>query len=313
MTRVRERQPEVELHERPAPDEAPLEPATRRLSLREWPGVIWRAGKKTMRDDMPLFASALAYNAFLAIPSVLLVALGLFTLLAGPQTIDTLIHHLAGVMPAQSTDLLRGSLHRLDRHHSQGLVLTIVGLVLAVWSVTGAMSNFMTAVTRAYDREDHRGFVRKRLTALVMAACVAVAFALVAVLVILGPPIEHAVGNALGIEGVLKYVWWSAQWPIVVGGLLLAFAALLRLGPDIEQSRRGILTLGSALAVGVWIATSLAFAVYTSQFSSYNKTWGSLAAVIIMLTWLWLSSLALLFGAETNAEADRTRARRQTT
>jgi membrane protein len=312
---------------RPVPDEAPLEeaptpqpeheeprlddPGPTDLSKRDWAAIVVRAAKETIHDNMPMIASALAYSAFLAIPSVLLVALGLFALLAGPDTVTSLIDRLGTVMPADATRLIGDSLRRLTERESAGLVMTIVGFLFAVWSVTGAMTTYMTGVTIAYDREDTRGFVKKRLTALVMSAAIAFAFALVAVLLIFGPPIEHYLGDALGIGGVLTYVWWAAQWPILVAGLLTAFAILLWLGPDVEHPRWRFVTLGSALAVVVWIVASGAFAIYTASFGSYNKAWGSLAAVIIMLTWLWLSALALLFGAEVNAEAERSRELRQ--
>ena len=133
------------------------------------------------------------------------------------------------------------------------------------------------------------------------------AFALAFGLLVLGPQLSGWVGSALGIESYIKWIWWAGQWPILIGGLLLAFAAILFLGPNVEHPRFSILTLGAVVAVTLWLIASGAFAFYVSMFGSYNKTWGSLAAVIIMLTWLWLSSLALLFGAELNAEAERSR------
>jgi membrane protein len=162
-------------------------------------------------------------------------------------------------------------------------------------------------VNIAYDRKDRRTFVRKRITGLFMAVCIGIAFLLVAAFLILGPHVEKWVGDALGIQGVLGYVWWAAQWPVLVAGLLAAFATMLWLGPDVDQPRWRFLTPGSVLAVVAWLAASGAFAVYTARFASYNKTWGSLSAVIVMLTWLWLAGLALLFGAEVNAEAERSR------
>jgi len=277
----------------------------RGLSRPEWLSVVRGAGKKTIADNMPMIAQALAYSTFMAIPAVLLVALGVFTLLAGPQTIASLMQHFGSVMPQQATQLLGKSLTRLSSHHSAGLTLTIIGFLLALWSTTGAMTSYMTGLNMAYEREETRGFLRKRLLALAMVACIGAAFLLVAVLLIFGPPIEHYLGRALGIEGVLRYVWWAAQWPILLVGLLAAFATLFYLGPNVEYRRWSFLSLGTALAVLVWLALSGLFAFYTSHFGSYNKTWGPLAAVILMLVWLWLSGLALLFGGEVNAEAER--------
>jgi membrane protein len=294
-------------HEEPTLDDV----GVRDLSARDWLAVTKRAVKKMLDDNMTMIASALAYSSFFAIPSVLLAVVGLFTLVAGPSTIDTVVQHLGQVMPPQATQLIRGSLVRLDNKPSAGLTITMVGFALAFWSMTGAMTSYMTAVNLAYDREDRRNFVKKRVTALAMVACIGAAFLLIAVLLIFGPLIEKVIGDTLGIQSLMKYVWWVAQWPILIAGLLAAFATLLWLGPDVEHPRWRFLTIGSAIAVAIWLIASGAFAVYTSKFGSYNKTWGSLAAVIIMLTWLWLTSLALLFGAEFNAEVERSRELRQ--
>jgi membrane protein len=258
---------------------------------------------------MMMFASALAYSAFFAIPSVLLVTVGLFTLVAGPQTITNLIQSFGHVMPGQATQLLSRSLHRLDHHPSTTIVMTAVGLVLAIWSTTGAMTGYMTAVNIAYDRKDRRNFVRRRLIALAMGACIGVAFLLVAVLLMFGPQIEKRVGPAVGAPHLVAYLWWVLQWPILAGGLLAAFATLLYLGPDDERRRWQFVTPGAVVAAVIWLAVSGLFAIYTAKFGSYDKTWGSLSAVIVMLTWLWLSSLALLFGAELNSEIEASKDR----
>jgi membrane protein len=250
---------------------------------------------------MPMLAQALAFSAFLAIPSTLLLAVGLFTLLSGPETITNVIGRLHGVMPPEATSLLSDTLHRLDRQGGTSLALVVVGALLALWSTTGAMTTYMAAVNIAYGRKDGRNFVMKRLTAVGMAAVIGVAFALVSVLLIFGPEVEKRVAKATGLGGPLGWIWWVAQWPILVGGLFVAFATLLYLGPDHDEPRWRVLTAGTTIAVSIWLVLSAGFAFYTAHFSSYNKAWGSLAAVIVMLTWLWLSSLALLFGAEVDA------------
>jgi membrane protein len=298
-------------HRRPEPDEAELEDAP--FSLRELLDDFKRAAKSMLEDNMLMIASALAYSTFFAIPSVLLVVVGLFTLIAGPQTITSLIDSFGHVMPSQATQLLSGSLHRLDSHPSTSITMTLVGFVLAVWSITSAMTSFMTAVNIAHDCEDKRSFVRKRAVALVMAACIGVAFMLVAVLLMFGPQIEKHLASAIGASTLVGYLWWIAQWPVLVVGLLAAFATVLYLGPDLadENRRWKFITPGAVVAAVVWLAVSGLFAVYTAKFGSYNKTWGSLSAVIVMLTWLWLSSLALLFGAELNAEIEASQERRR--
>jgi membrane protein len=319
---------------RPEPDEAPLDdspvgdagpapqperreprvanPGLRDLSFADWKAIVVRAFKEFMDDNAMMLASALAYSSFFAIPSVLIVATGLFTLVAGPDTITNLMNHLHGIIPAQATNLLTGSLRRANANPSSSIVMTVIGFVLAVWSVTGAMNAYMTALNLAYDREDKRSFLKKRVVALKMAAAIGVAFVLVAVLLIFGPVIERAIASHAGpAGGVVSIVWWVAQWPILLGGLLVAFATLLFLGPDVEHPKWEFLTPGSLVAALLWIAASGLFAVYTATFASYNKTWGALSAVIVMLTWLWITGMALLLGAEINAESERSRALRK--
>ena len=311
---------------RPEPDEPPLEgdgdqptpqperrepklvdPGLRDLSFADYKAILIRAAKEFLDDNVPLLAQALAYSTFFAIPSVLLVVVGLFTLIAGPDTINSVIAHLHGVMPRQATDLLDQSLKQLDAKPSTSIVITIVGFVLALWATTGAMNAYMIAINLAYDRKDRRKFVRKRIVALEMVVVMGFAFTLVAALLIFGPVLEKWVGRAVGAPGLVAWIWWVAQWPILLAGLLAAFATLLYLGPDVDHPKWQFLSLGSIISAVLWLAFSGLFAVYTSMFSSYNKTWGTLSAVIVMMTWLWLSAMALLFGAEVNAEAERSR------
>jgi membrane protein len=273
-----------------------------------WRAILVRAFKKFLADNGTMLASALAFSTFFAIPSVLLVTVGVFTLVVGPGTISALMAHFSEVMPSEATSLLGSSLHRLNQNQSTSIVMIAVGGVLALWSTTGAMTTYMTAINLAYDRKDGRSFIRKRFVAVQLVAVIGLAFLLVAALLIFGPPLERLVAShAGGASGAVGWAWWIAEWPILLLGLLAAFATLLSRGPDVEHPRWRFITPGAVLAVFVWLAASGAFAFYTSSFGSYNKTWGSLAAVIIMLTWLWLAAIALLLGAEVNAEAERSR------
>jgi membrane protein len=304
--------------ERPTPDEAPepqpehgepklADPGPTDLSKRDYLAILQRAFKKFNRDHMTNIAAALAYYAFLAIPSALLIAVGLFGLLAGPNAVSTVISKVHGVVPAQATSLLEGSLKTLTQHKGTSITVLSIGGVLAFWSLTGAMQNLMWAFNIAYDREEGRGFVKRRLTALWMVVFALIGFALAFGVLVLGPHLSTWIGNALGAKSVVKIVWYVAEWPLLIAGLLVAFAGLVHYGPNVKHPRWRFLTFGSVLAIVIWLGASGAFAFYASKFGSYNKTWGSLAAVVVMLTWLWLSAVALLFGAEVNAEAERSR------
>jgi membrane protein len=283
------------------------DPGPTDLSKRDWKAILVRAGKEARDDRITDVAAMLAYYAFLAIPAMLLVTLGLFTTLAGRDTVDSLMGRLEGVVPPETVTLLEESLNRTLENQGGGIVMIAIGVVIALWTATGAMGGLMRGLNVAYDRKETRGFIMQRLTGLGMLICFILAFGLVLGLLVLGPVLADAIGDAIGAETVFKWIWWTAQWPILVLGLLLAFAGIHYLGPNVDHPRWRFLTLGTVTSAVIWLVASGLFAIYVSMFGSYNKTWGSLAAVIVMLTWLWLSALALLFGAEVNAEAERSR------
>jgi membrane protein len=298
-----EPQPQPELEEPTL-----VEPGPRDLSKRDYFAIFIRAGKESMRDHITNLAAALAYYAFLAIPSVLLVAVGVFSFVGDRDAVDEIIDRLEGVAPQEALTLLDETLQRVaETGANSGYAMIVVGSVLALWTVTGAMDTLMWALNSAYDREETRGFFKRRLTALVMIILLLLAFVLVFGLLVLGPHLSGWIGDAVGLEAVVKWLWWTAQWPLLVLALLFAFATIFYLGPNVDHPRWQFLSVGTAISVVVWLLASGGFAVYVSMFGSYNKAWGSLAGVIIMLTWLWISGLALLFGAEVNAEAERSR------
>jgi membrane protein len=283
------------------------DPRLHELSKRDRAAILKRTMKEALDDGITDLAAALAYYSFLAIPAVLLVAVGVFSLVASADAITTLMEELGAVLPAETTELIGSSLERLSQNEGSSLVMAAIGFVLALWTTTGAMTALMRALNRAYDRDETRGFARQRLVAVQMLAVLFLAVALVFGLLVLGPVISDWLGSLLGLEDVFGWIWWAAQWPVLVVGLLAAFATVLYLGPNVEHPRWQFLTPGAVFAVVVWLAASGLFAVYTSTFGSYDKAWGSLAAVIVVLTWLWLSGLALLIGAELNAETERSR------
>jgi membrane protein len=295
-------QPQPE-HEEPKLDD----PTPTDLSKRDYLAILKRAGKKALDDNVPALAAALSYYAFLAIPSALLVVVGVFSLVAGPDAVASIVSTLEQVMPGQAADLIRDSLTNLTKSHATGITIIGIGGLLAVWSLGGAMQNVMWSLNIVYEREETRGFVRRRLTAWGMLLFVLFGFALSFGLLVLGPQLSNWIGNAADQRGVVDAIWWAAQWPILIGGLLLAFAGVLYLGPNVDHPRWRFLTFGSVVAVLIWLAASGLFGLYVSRFGSYNKAWGTLSAVVVMLTWLWLSGVALLFGAEINAEAERSR------
>jgi membrane protein len=283
------------------------ERAEPRLSRSDYLAILKRALKKAQADNITNLAAALAYYAFLAIPSALLVAVGIFGLVAGPDAINTVVDKLGTVIPGQATSLLRQSLTNMTHRQAAGVTVIGVGGVLALWSLSGGAQNLMWALNFAYDRKETRSFIRRRLTAFAMVGFALVGFALTFGLLVLGPHLSTWVGKAVAQPSLVQWIWWAAQWPLLIGALLVVFAGILYLGPNVDHPRWKFLTFGSVVAVAIWLGASGLFALYASRFGSYNKTWGALSAVVVMLTWLWLSGVALLLGAEINAEAGRSR------
>jgi membrane protein len=267
--------------------------------------VLRDAVVEARHDRLTTTAQALAYSLFLAIPSAFLVVLGVFSLVASPGDVNNLIQRAQTVIPAEAATLLSDSLRRSTESPNSGLIVTITGAALALWATTSAATTLMRGITTAFDQPDSRGFVRKRLVALVIVVCLVAAAALVSGLLVLGPYLQRWVGDSVGHPSLIAWAWWTAQWPILIVGLLLAFAVLLYLGPDVDQRRWKLITPGAITAMVIWLAASAAFALYAARFGSYNKTWGTLSAVVVMLIWLWLTSAALLFGAEVNSQTQR--------
>ena len=197
-----------------------------------------------MADQITDSAAALAYYTFLAIPATLLVALGAFGLIASPQDVSNLMDRLQGTVPDEVITLLRQSLTRITQSGGGSVTAVVIGFVLALWTLSGAMNALMRAVNSAYGRRETRGFVRQRLTAFAMIACLLAAAALVVGFLVLGPVISGKAGDALGIQSEIGLLWWSVQWPVLLLALLAAFATIYVLAPDVEHARFNILAPG---------------------------------------------------------------------
>jgi membrane protein len=259
------------------------------------------------RDNMTSVAAALAYYAFMSVPAGLLVVVGAFGLFAGPHAISVVVGKLHGIVPTQATSLIDGSLHRLVENRGGSLTVLVIGLLVAAWSLTGAMQNVMWGVNIAHGCPERRGFVKKRIIAAGMVVFALIGFAVAFGVLVLGPHLSTWVGRSTRQRSLVTIGWYVAEWPLALVGLLFAFVGMMALAPDRRDTDHRAVSAGAIVATVVWVIASALFSVYLSQFASYNKAWGSLAAVVIMLTWLWLGGVALLFGAEIDAELERRR------
>src|SRR5215218_9652347 len=225
MKLLRRNAPDTEDEEReegrPLPDEAPEpqpereeprleDPGLTDLSKRDYLAIVKRAFKEANTDHITSLAAALAYYAFLAIPATLLIAAGLFGLFAGPDAVTNVIDKLQGIIPSQASNLLEDSLDRLTQNQGTSITLIAVGGALALWTLSGAMQNVMWALNMAYDREETRGFLRRRIVAAAMAVFALMASALALGLLVLGPHLSRWIGDAVGQKSIVEIVWWAA-------------------------------------------------------------------------------------------------------
>lgn len=283
-------------------------PGSRHVSFRQAVAETWSVLKTSVRKafagHVTDIAASVAYYAFLAIPAVLLVAVGVFGLVSSEDTIRTLVESMEGAIPDAALQLVTDTLTRVQTNSTSGAALAGVGLVVALWTASGAMNALMRGLNRVQSVTETRNIARQRGRAAVLLGWVLLAAGLSFVLLVLGPPLSDQLGEAIGAPGLVNWLWWSMHWPILIGGLFLAMAGILRLGPAGPAPPRGAVAAGALVAIVLWLTASAMFAVYTANFARYGAAWGSLSAVIVMLTWLWLSGLALLLGAQVEHEVE---------
>jgi membrane protein len=273
-------------------------------------GSWWAALKRTVRefriDNLSDWAAALTYYSVLSIFPALLVLVSLIGL-AGRPTIQGLVDNLGQVAPGSVSEILRTAIENLQRSQGSAGVLALVGLGVALWSASGYVAAFMRASNAIYDVPEGRPIWKTVPIRLAVTVVVMLLLAVSAVVVVVTGGLADRVGRLLGIGSAAVTAWDVAKWPVLLLVVSILFALLYWASPNARQGFRWV-TPGGVLAVVIWVAVSIAFALYVANFSSYNKTYGSLAGVIIFLVWLWLSNMAILLGAELNAELERSRA-----
>ena len=273
-------------------------------------GSWWAAIRRTVRefqvDNLKDWAAALTYYSVLSIFPALLVLISLVDL-AGPSTIQQLLDNLGQVAPGSVSQILATAIDNLRQTRGSAGLLALVGLAVALWSASNYIAAFMRASNAIYDVPEGRPVWKTLPIRIAVTVVVMVLLAVSAVAVVATGGLADRIGRLLGLGSAVVTVWDLAKWPVLLLIVGFLFALLYWASPNARQPIRWI-TPGGILAVVVWVAASAGFALYVANFGSYNKTYGSLAGVIIFLVWLWLSNTAILLGAELNAELERGRA-----
>ena len=276
------------------------------LDRRDFKAAAKAAFAEMKADDVPTLASAAAFRLFLSLFPSLVAAVGIFGLVTDPSELRSLLGQASAVMPDTAVDVIDRPLRELVAGGSGAGFAAIVGIAGGIWAATGAAAGLMKALSRAYDVPETRKLVKARLHALVLCGALLVALTALIVLLVAGPQVEDALLGAAppfldAIATVLRYV-------LAVVVLMLLFAFVYWIGPNRDQPSWEWLSPGAIVGTVGWLVVSLGFTVYVQNFSSYDKTYGTIAGVVVLLLWLQLSMLIVLAGAELNAEIERRKA-----
>ena len=276
------------------------------MSGGSWWAALKRAVREFREDNVTDWAAALTYYGVLSIfPALLLLvsALGLI----GQSATKPLLDNVDALAPGAVRDIVTQAIENLQRSQGAAGILFVVGLVVALWSASNYIAAFVRASNAIWDVEEGRPIWKTIPLRLAITIVMLVVLAIAAVAVVVTGPLAEWVGALVGLGETAVTVWDIAKWPLVVLMVVLMVALLYWAAPNVKQPGFRWVTPGCVIAVLLWILVSAAFALYVANFGSYNKTYGSLGAVIIFFIWLWLSNIAILLGAEFDAELERTR------
>lgn len=271
-----------------------------------WRQVAKRTWREFREDNATDWAAALTYYGIQSIFPALLVLLSIVGL-AGRSATDSLQQNLREVAPGPAQSIVTNAIANLQNSQGAAGVLLIFGILAALWSASGYVGAFTRASNAIWEVEEGRPFLKLRPQQLAITAAMLLLLSVSAIAVVLTGGLAQQAGNVIGVGNSAVQVWDIAKWPVLLGVVTVMLALLYWAAPNAQQEGFRWITPGGLVGVLVWLIASAAFALYVANFSNYNKTYGSLGAVIAFLVWLWISNLAVLFGAEVNAELARQR------
>ena len=271
------------------------------IPARGWRDVLSRVREGMKEDHVTLEAAGVAFYGFLAVVPALAATVGVLGLVVDGDRARRLVEDLFGGLPDDARQLLSDQLAQVSERSAGSLSLTVVvAILLSLWAASGGVGHLVEAVGSVYGEDDDRGFVKRKLVAIAFTLG-ALAYVLVAGFLI---GVLPSVLRSLDLPGGVRWLIAAAAWPVLAALMMVGLAVLYRKGPDRDDAEWRWVTWGAVVAVVLWIGGSIAFQLYAANFASYDETYGSLAAIVVLLMWLWISALAVLVGAEVNAEIE---------
>ena len=287
------------------PDAKPDSPTE--LDKRSWKYVLRKTVREFGEDQCTDKAAALTYYSVLALFPAALALLSIIGLVADPQTVlRTTMDVLRPLVSDDTLKLVQGPLESMARSQAAGIGL-VVGLAGALWSASGYVGAFGRAMNAIYEIDEGRPFWKLRPTQILITLIAVVLVAVVLVMLVVSGPLAESIGNVIGLGSTALTVWSIAKWPVLALMVVVIVALLYYATPNVKQPKFRWISVGAGVAILTWVVVSVAFGFYVANFSSYDKTYGSIAGVVVFLLWLWLTNLSLLFGAEIDSELERGR------
>lgn len=274
------------------------------------PSVVFtlrKTAREFSRDQCTDIAASLTYYSVLSLFPALVALVSLLGVFGqGQKTMDAVLDVIGDLGSASVVDTLRDPVQQLIDAPSAGFAL-VVGVLGALWSASGYVGAFGRALNRMYEIEEGRPIWKLRPAMLLVTLVAVLMTAAVAFMLAVSGPIARSIGDRIGLGDTALLVWNMARWPVILVFVVTVVAILYWATPNVRQPKFRWISAGALLAIVVWVVASALFAVYVANFASYNKTYGALAGVVIFLLWLWITNLALLFGAEFDSELERAR------
>jgi membrane protein len=278
------------------------------LPKRSWGATLKRTFSEFKDDNITDWAAALTYYGLLSLFPALIALFSILGFFVDKATITrVLTETLSAIGPASAINTFKGPITQVTGSKGQAGVFGIIGIAVALWSASGYIGAFMRASNAIYEREEGRGFFKLRPVQLLVTLVLVLLAALLVMALIVSGPLARAIGSAVGLSSTAVTIWNIAKWPVMLVAVMVMLAILYYASPNAKQPGVKWISPGAVVAVVVWLIASGLFALYVAHFSSYNKTYGALAGVVSFLVWLWITNIAVLFGAELNAEAERER------
>ncbi len=289
----------------PEDDRKPDSPTD--LDKRSWKYVARKTWREFTDDQCTDLAAALTYYAVLSIFPAAIALTSLLGLVGqAEESVDTVLEVLDPLVSEQMLGTVEPTLRQISESQSAGLAL-VLGLAGALWTASGYVGAFGRAMNRIYEIPEGRPFWKLRPIMLVITIVALALMAAVLLMLVVSGPVAEAIGDVIGVGDAAVTAWSIAKWPVLGIAVVLIVAMLYYATPNVKQPKFRWISVGALVAIVTWVLASVAFAFYVANFSSYNKTYGSLAGVIVALLYLWLTNLALLFGAEVDSELERGR------